>query len=156
MLGRIIFTMLTVSLLVSGCTHSRPPLSISNETFTTKITENGIKLFVYQFDMEMPGGNHGKSGGRPPSGGQRGPGGAGGNGGPGGPSMYGGGRGDDQEDDGDDEINILLSKKLKENSFCRNGYIELDRYLLYTGAIKIRGECEEGATTADRKAFPNS
>ena len=153
MLGRIIFTMLSVSLLVSGCTHSRPPLSISNETFTTKITENGIKLVVYQFDTDMPGGNNGKSGGRPPSGGQRG---SGGPGGKGGPSMHGGDRGGDQQDGGADEINIIVSKKLTENRFCRNGYIELDRYHLYTGAIKIRGECEEGAITEDRKAFPNS
>ncbi len=147
MLGRIIFTMLTVSLLVSGCTHSRPPMSISSETFTTKITENGIKLFVYQLDMEMPGGKQGKSGGSPPSGGP---------GGKGGPPMHGGGRGGSDQDDGDEGVNLMLANKLKENSFCRNGYIELDRYHLYNGSIKIRGECEEGATTADRKAFPNS
>jgi len=146
MLNRIIFTMLSGSLLVSGCTHNRPPLDISNETFTTKITDNGIKLFVYQLDMEMPGGKYGKSGGGPPSGGQ---------GGKGGPPMHGG-RGGGDQDDGDDEVNLMLANKLKENRFCRNGYIELDRYHLYTGAIKIRGECEEGATTADRKAFPNS
>lgn len=156
MLGKIVATMLTVPLLVTGCTHSRPPISISNETFTTKITENGIKLFVYQFEMDRPGGRHGGSGDSPPSSGQRGSGGGKGGGGPGGPSMNGGGRGGDQQDDSPDELNILVSKKLKENKYCRNGYIELDRYSLYTGAIKIRGECEEGATAADRKAFPNS
>ncbi len=146
MLDRIIFTMLTGSLLVSGCTYNRPPMDISNEIFTTKITDNGIKLFVYQLDTGMSGGKNGKSGGRPPSGGK---------GGQGGPSMHGGGRGGGDQDDGDDEVNILLANKLKENRFCRNGYIELDRYHLYNGSIKIRGECEEGATTADRNAFPN-
>ena len=146
MLDRIIFTMLTESLLVSGCTHNRPPLDISNETFTTKITDNGIKLFVYQLDVQMPDSRPVKSGGRTPSGGP---------GGKGGPSMHGGSRGGGDQDDGDEEVNILLANKLKENRFCRNGYIELDRYHLYNGSIKIRGECEEGATTADRKAFPN-
>jgi len=38
-----------------------------------------------------------------------------------------------------DEIDRLLSLKLKESGFCRDGYIELDRYHLSNRDIRIRG-----------------
>ena len=145
MSGRIIFYMLATSLLLGGCSHSRPELKVNSERFVTKITEHGLKLFVYQLEMKVPGGSRGKSGGRPSSGGP---------GGKGGPPMQGGGGGGDQADGGD-WVDSMLAIKLKENGFCRNGYIELERYNTSNGSIRIRGECKEGATAADREAFPN-
>lgn len=147
MSAKIIFYMLTASLLVNGCSHSRPQPVITGELFTTNITVRGLKLFFYRLEVKLPGGSSAQSGGKPSSGGPRGK---------GSPSMQGGDRtGAEQEGDGD-WVNLMLTNKLAESGYCRNGYIELERNPINNGSIRIRGECEEVATPADRQAFPNS
>ena len=45
-----------------------------------------------------------------------------------------------------------LIRKLKETAYCRDGFIELERYVGRSGS-QIRGECREGASEADRSKF---
>ncbi|MFQ2195822.1 hypothetical protein [Aeromonas jandaei] len=44
----------------------------------------------------------------------------------------------------------LLTETLATKQYCRQGYIVLSQT-----SWKVRGECNETATTADRSAFPN-
>ena len=46
----------------------------------------------------------------------------------------------------------LLDKKLETSGFCREGYMVLERYT-GEGKSRIRGECRESATDADREQF---
>ncbi len=129
MSGKIIFYILAASLLVSSCAHNQHSFEKTSELFRTKISENDIKLFVYQLNVDLPDSR---------------------------PSSYSPGGKACPPTHADERVDLLLTNILNENRFCRNGYIELDRYHLYNGSIQIRGKCEESASTADRKAFPNS
>ncbi|ALP42927.1 hypothetical protein E2P79_15830 [Aeromonas schubertii] len=44
-----------------------------------------------------------------------------------------------------------LSQWMTEKQFCHQGFIVLTRT-----SWKVRGECNEGASTADRQRFPNT
>ncbi|BAJ01735.1 hypothetical protein [Shewanella violacea] len=50
------------------------------------------------------------------------------------------------------QIELGLSKTLDMTGYCREGYMELSR-LIESDRGEIRGECNEGATQADRKKF---
>lgn len=96
--------------------------------FSTYITSDGSKRFV--FSQEMAGG-HGRQGG-PGGGGKRG--------------------GDDSEQSVD--LSDQVNQKLLDTGYCRSGYMELDN--ARAGRFqRLTGECNETATDADRKQFPN-
>lgn len=114
--------------------------------FSTYITSDGSKRFV--FSQEMAGG-HGRQGG--PGGGMGGPG--GGRGGPQGGAGGGGKRGGDDSEQSVD-ISDQVNQKLLDTGYCRSGYMELDN--ARAGRFqRLTGECNETATEADRKQFPN-
>ena len=52
------------------------------------------------------------------------------------------------------QIELGLSKTLEMTGYCREGYMELSR-LIEVDRGEIRGECNEGATQADRNKFPS-
>ena len=50
------------------------------------------------------------------------------------------------------QIELGLSKTLDMTGYCREGYMELSRHI-EADRGEIRGECNEGATQADRDKF---
>ncbi len=44
--------------------------------------------------------------------------------------------------------------KLDTSGYCRDGYLDRESYHA-NGIARLRGECREGASTQDRKQFPN-
>jgi len=52
-----------------------------------------------------------------------------------------------------DELETRLADRLADNNYCRKGFFELKRSLNKT-IFTIHGECNESATTADNKNFP--
>lgn len=50
------------------------------------------------------------------------------------------------------QIELGLSKTLAMTGFCREGFMELSR-IIEVGRAEIRGECNEGATEADKQKF---
>lgn len=52
------------------------------------------------------------------------------------------------------ELREHLSEVLAETGFCRQGYIELEIHI-GKGLAKIKGECHESASSADRESYPN-
>jgi hypothetical protein len=112
------------------------------EIFSTQILLDGTKLFA--FTLERPQRRQNSEGGRQ---GKRGKGGHGG---------QGGRRGGEKErgNDMEKQIETRLLAMLEQTGYCREGYVELDRNLLF-GNASIRGECKEGATPEDRKNFIN-
>jgi hypothetical protein len=51
-----------------------------------------------------------------------------------------------------EQIELGLEKTLKMTGFCREGYMELSR-IIERGRGEIRGECNEGASEADKQKF---
>ncbi len=52
------------------------------------------------------------------------------------------------------QVELGLTKTLEMTGYCRDGYIELSR-IIEPSRGEIRGECQEGATDADRQKFVN-
>jgi hypothetical protein len=52
------------------------------------------------------------------------------------------------------QVELGLTKTLEMTGYCREGYIELSR-IIEPGRGEIRGECQEGATHADKQKFVN-
>ncbi|MGE6314570.1 hypothetical protein ACQKC1_02100 [Shewanella baltica] len=52
------------------------------------------------------------------------------------------------------QVELGLTKTLEMTGYCREGYIELSR-IIEPGRGEIRGECQEGATNADKQKFVN-
>ncbi len=50
------------------------------------------------------------------------------------------------------QIELGLSKTLAMTGYCREGFMELSR-IIEVGRAEIRGECNEGATEADKQKF---
>ena len=144
---------LILPLLLAACASNQWNLSEVDEIFVTDIKSSGLKIFNYSLTMTTPqasgsgehrGGSNGKGSGKHS--------GHGGNG-----SGYGGKGGGKSADESSMKpyFNEMLESKLKESGYCREGYIELNSYF-GKGQLKIRGECEEGATEEDRIKFVNN
>ena len=147
---------LILPLLLAACASNQWKPSEVDEIFVTDIKSSGLKIFNYSLTMTTPqasgsgerrGGSNGKGSGK-----HSGRGGHGGNG-----SGYGGKGGGKSADESSMKpyFNEMLESKLKESGYCREGYIELNSYF-GKGQLKIRGECEEGATEEDRIKFVNN
>ncbi len=147
-----------VSLFLAACAGNERKAIEIKEVFVTKIEENGLKLFSYTVTMPMP---EGRSGGGK-QGGMRGGGKGMGRGGKGmGRGMRNGGMKNEAKRDyatkmrrAEDMVYEKLETKLRETGYCRESYIELDKYFV-KGRSQIRGECKESATKEDRIKFLN-
>ena len=54
-----------------------------------------------------------------------------------------------------EKLTEQLEKKLLANGFCREGWMESERYIQAPNA-SVRGECNETAADRDRQNFPNT
>jgi hypothetical protein len=84
------------------------------------------------------------------------------NGGPGGKGGKGGNKGGrrDNNDSSRQEFKMKeiffsrLENTLFENAYCLEGYIKIESYF-EKGLSQFKGQCEEKASSLDRKRFPN-
>jgi len=146
---RSLLVFMAGALLLAGCASHNPEDDI-NTFFATYISKDGSKRFVFNIETMRGGGpgEHGM-GGDGPSGGP--PGGMGG--GRGGP-QHGSRQSSHQQGPSEKVITDLLTQKLKTTGYCQQGYMTLDD--TQAGRFRrITGECNETATAADRKKFPN-
>ena len=143
---KIYFLALLLSL--TACASNQWKSSEVEEVFVTDIKPSGLKIFNYSLTNTMAQ----VSGNAKPSGSSKGNGkhGSGKGGGYGG---VGGGK-STNESSMKPYFNDMLESKLKSSGYCREGYIELDSYF-GRGQLKMRGECEEGATEEDQIKFIN-
>lgn len=51
-----------------------------------------------------------------------------------------------------EQVELGLIKTIEMSGYCKEGYIELSRFITY-GEAEIRGECNEGATAEDITKF---
>jgi len=149
-----VFALLAIVLLSAGCSNTRKkPEPI--EVFDTQISDDGTKVFVYRLEMPKKSETLNK--------GSRGNGKRGGRG-DGTKGGRGSGRSSDREkpmarseqsnNKMDSKLEGGLEKILTDNTYCRDGYYELDRHRTLSD-ISIRGECRDEATEEDRRKFPN-
>lgn len=136
---------------LSACATSKPASKAQIEDFTTNISENGTKSFVYRLSHSKKGNNGASSVGK---GGRRGTGGR--NGSRRSASRNTGSMDNDARSDVLIETAIdRLTLKLEETGYCKQGFIELGRSV-DKQSISVRGECNDGATDEDRDKFKNS
>ncbi len=136
----VLLVLLTV-FAVTGCSSSAPKNRGFNESFTTRITGNGTKLFEYRLEIperEIRPQSHISSNTAINAEGPE-------------------GRAKRMRRRLESQLNSLL----EENRYCREGFLEIDRSIYGGGRTMlgeglIRGECREGATAEDRRRFPNS
>ncbi|MCK4708150.1 MAG: hypothetical protein KAU21_05985 [Gammaproteobacteria bacterium] len=139
--NKIAVLLIPLFLLACASTQKRQPEV--KEIFVTNIKEDGVKLFSYSVTMSTPKKGKGRRGDGGKGRGKHGKMGAGN---PDRESMMNENRG---------KITEKLDSRLLETGYCREGYIELNRYM-GTGQSQIRGECKEKATDSDRKIFINT
>ena len=143
---------LILPLLLAACASNQWEPSEVDEVFVTDIKSSGLKIFNYSLTKttsQASGSGERRSGSGKGSGKHSGRGGNGGG--------YGGKGGGKSADESSMKayFNEMLESKLKESGYCREGYIELNSYF-GKGQLKIRGECEEGATEEDLIKFVNN
>lgn len=150
------FTMISLCICLVACASNRPRTPDIEETFITDITEENIKQFSYSAEMSMPN-NRGSMGGRGNMGGRGGmggPGGMGGRGMGGRGGMSGGNRPDPEEMQKrmEERFEQLLTDKLEELKYCREGYEIIDSHI-GRGYAQIRGQCNDLANNEDFEKF---
>lgn len=159
-MGRIWILIMVLSGLVAACSGPRRPPEQLVSRFDTRILDNGSKQFEYSL-MPERGPDERRAAGRgaepalaqgtAPSGGQRGAPPAAGRGD--GRAVGPGGGRQPLLDEG--ELEARVAAELQANQFCRDGYLELQRDDSQW-PLRLRGECLDGATTADRQRFANT
>ncbi|MBE9559413.1 MAG: hypothetical protein IMF15_01425 [Proteobacteria bacterium] len=151
---KIYFLILLLSL--TACASNKWESSEVEEVFVTDIKPGGLKMFNYSLTntTAQASGNAKRGGGSSKGTGKHGSGKGMGGGKSGGYGSKGGGK-SANEAGMKPYFNDMLELKLKSSGYCREGYIELDSYL-GRGQLKMRGECEEGATEEDRIKFINN
>ena len=158
---RLVLLCLATSIFISGCS-SRSDL-VKSSFLKTHIQENNAKIFTLYLTPvnEKKSHSHTNSEGNkqnPPANGKRE--GKGDKQGSRSPSnkQSAAGNGTKLSSDYQDKMREVLletlDEALQESGYCRKGYIELNR-TIGKGLIKIKGECHESATPADKKIFPN-
>lgn len=135
-----VFIVVTLCLVAGGCGTSSGKKPF-RESFGTRITSSGIKLFEYrlevpqyQIDLQKQVRSNTAINADGPE-----------------------GRAKRMQR----RLESRLEQVLTENRYCRDGYLEIDRSVFGGGPTMlgegiVRGECREAATPADRKRFPNS
>ncbi|RKZ67504.1 MAG: hypothetical protein DRQ44_05565 [Gammaproteobacteria bacterium] len=146
---KIYFLALLLSL--AACANNQWKSSEVEEVFVTDIKPSGLKIFNYSLTntLAQASGNAKRGGGSGKHGSGKGKGGGNGSG-------YEGKDGGKSTNESSMKpyFNDMLESKLKESGYCREGYIELDSYFGRV-QLKMRGECEEGATEEDQIKFIN-
>ena len=140
-------SVLVIAIALSSSCSSKKPHPAPVTYFSTNITVEGGKFFVYRLEMPQRGGQEdGGRGSRPEKG--KKPGGGGGRNGASPPNN--GRKG------GRSEVNLKqrVDRLIAENRYCRDGYVVLDEYT-GAGGVSLRGECRDGATPEDRSRFQN-
>lgn len=139
---------LVMAISLSSACSSKRPRPEPAIYFSTYITVDGSKFFVYRQEIPQHT-NRKKSGqsshemkGQRPSGGR----------GDGPQQERGRGRGPDRPDK--NSLTQRVDMLIAENSYCRDGYIVLDEYTDAEG-VSLRGECRDDATSEDRGRFRN-
>jgi hypothetical protein len=133
-----VWVVIIVVALSSACSSKKPrPEPVIY--FSTNITVEGGKFFVYR--LEMPA--RAERGSRPMKGGRP-------EGGRGGPPQ---GR-DRKSGRGEGDLKQRVDQLIAENRYCRDGYIVLEEFT-GAGGVSLRGECRDGATAEDRHRFHN-
>jgi hypothetical protein len=118
-------------LLLTACASDTDVFSARSEKFTTRIYANGLKQFQLAYEKPVLSEQQRNA------------------------SMNGMHHNHTREKLAE-EIIKRLELKLKETGYCRQGYILSREFsTLSLEDLVIKGECVEGATDADRKAFPN-
>ena len=122
---------LTLVLLVSACAGDILGLDQSSpaiESFSTKVTGNGTKLFIYQLELPMDRNarteadeRHYERTGLPKE-------------------YY-------FDRHVKSKIDTRLKQKIASTGFCTTGYITLDR-IIGKSSASIRGECKEGYSSS--------
>ncbi|MAT91543.1 MAG: hypothetical protein CME59_02985 [Halioglobus sp.] len=133
---------LALAVALGSACASKQPRPEPTTFFSTSITEDGGKFFVYRVELPEREERAGRGGTR--QGGDRGR--------RGGPPGQQQGRDAVQRDD--DALKQQVDRLIAENRFCRDGYFVLDQYS-GAGGKSLRGECREGASPEDRIRFPN-
>lgn len=127
--SRLLPGVVVLAILINGCaSHRNPP---EHFKFATQITDSGLKLFELTYpapERRISRRPPANQQGRPPS-----------------PSS------------GISEKTLvaILETRLQQAKYCRQGYLLLGRHAGET-TQRIRGECKEKASDADREQFPGS
>jgi len=148
-------------LLLAACSSQPERPEPPDGYFATHIDENGVKKFQYTIDFPdqkksarsngRPGNtmghvagssNRGVSGGITASAG-------------GGGRQPSSGGGYEQFQQINTRLENMLEQELRKSDFCHAGHRETQR-VVEPPTVYIRGQCEEAATTDDRKQYPNS
>jgi hypothetical protein len=138
-------SLLVIVVVLSSACSSKKPRPQPAVYFSTNITVEGSKFFVYRLEMPQRSEQEGsRRGSRPTKGG--------------GPD---GGRDraspparDRKGGRGADDLKQRVDQLIAENLYCRDGYVILDEYT-GGGGVSLRGECRDDATPADRNRFRN-
>ncbi|WP_049721751.1 hypothetical protein [Gilvimarinus polysaccharolyticus] len=139
------YLMLLLPALLTACS-SAPERNVNTvEHFSTEITANGSKLFVYEVGFIRAEGQSSKGkrgGGRSPRGeGRKG----------GGKSPEGN---RDRSNKVQEQATEMLEAKLAATGYCREGYMTLKEQP-EKNRVTIHGECTETATDEDLSMFAN-
>ncbi len=126
-----------VTSIIVGCAgpdkkRSGPALT---QDFSTNISADGTKSFIFTLSMNASQGR----GVKEPRGGRRN-------------NQRRSGRSENELKHSKTMFYGRLEDKLNDSGFCREGYMVLESQF-ERGKSRLRGECKEAATTADRKAF---
>lgn len=120
-------SLLLTLLLCSACTHKPPPGSV---LLNTRITADGLKLFELVLPRAKPvadSDTHMRPGERRPP----------------------------EPGFSERRVLSLLTSVIEESGYCRAGYVLLGRYAGETTG-RVRGECKDRATDADRARYPDT
>lgn len=122
------FQLFLLCCLAAGCAHKKSQLSALE--LQTRITEGGLKLFELTFPMPS----------RPmtlPTGSER-------------PRER-----RPENEHTTRQMQKMLDEVMEQSQYCRDGYVLLGRYAGET-TRRLRGECKDRATEADRRMFPDT
>lgn len=138
---------IVIVFLISACSQSpkRPKFS---ENFVTYIEADGIKKFSYTLIVNKPSGVKSKGSGR-----HSGNGSGKGRGNRSSGEQHSGKNG---KGSGPSKQNFQkrMQLALSESAFCREGHVELDSFA-DREMSQFKGQCNDKATYADKKKFPN-
>jgi hypothetical protein len=127
-----------------GCSSNKPRHPEIKEEFSTRITEDGSKLFTYTATLPERKGKQ-RNMGPPPGGGQ----------GRGGPPPGESSSGKGGKNGKSDPLTQGIDNKLAETGYCREGYFTWEK-TISRGTLTVNGECREAATDEDRRVFAKS
>ncbi|WGL16145.1 lipoprotein [Microbulbifer bruguierae] len=147
---------ITAIAALAACSSTPKAPPVFSESFITKITEQGNRMFTYTAMVNAggegggPGGGRGGRGGGGPGGGSGGgmgggPGGGmgGGPGGGMGGGPGGGGMSNKMRENPEKAAQARLEEVLADTAYCPHGWFVIEKSNLQ-GSVEIKGECRAG------------